>query len=391
MKINQGFSAWNQPYLFQAMEETLESFTPAQRADIISLGIGDPDIPTPRPIREAIIREHRTRYHGYPTSKGRIDLREALSQYYAQRFDVTISPENIFVGPGAKTDLFDLNAVFSEPGDSVIIMDPAYPVYRDAAAYRHNRILYLRGTMENGYQPELPPASALDRLALIYLCYPNNPTGAEASRHYISTVVELAMEHDALVIFDIAYADFVPGNRPSGAFSIFSIPGGETVGIEVGSFSKPFSMTGDRLSWVTIQNPEAARYWHRYRSNRDSGASSYDQAGGLAALTDPDVGGIVRENFAEYGRRAAIVKSGLSALGFPFCGLQNTPYAWFKIPCPDDTAAAAYILREARVILTPGNGFGDAGRGHLRATIFQPEDMLKTAFDRIGTLDLSRI
>ncbi|HPQ39362.1 MAG TPA: pyridoxal phosphate-dependent aminotransferase [bacterium] len=389
MKINHGFEAWNQPYLFQAMEETLASFSPDQRADIISLGIGDPDIPTPRPIREAIIREHQSQYYGYPTARGRNDLRDALSRYYAARFDTHVPPEAIFVGPGAKTDLFDLNAVFSEPGDSVLIMDPAYPVYRDAAAYRKNTIIYLRGTMENHYQPELPPGSDLDGLALIYLCYPNNPTGAEASREYVGHVVDLALTNNALVIMDIAYADFVPGNGCSSAFSIFSIPGGDIAGIEVGSFSKPFSMTGDRLSWVAIKNPEAARFWHRYRSNRDSGVSCYDQAGGLAALTRPDVLDIVRRNFEEYGRRADIVASALTDLGFPFCGLKNTPYAWFKIPCTDDVRAAERILREARVILTPGSGFGEAGRGFLRATIFQPEDRLKAAFERIGQLDFS--
>ncbi|MBN1297623.1 pyridoxal phosphate-dependent aminotransferase [bacterium] len=388
MRINRGFSAWNRPYLFQAMEATLSSFSPEERADIISLGIGDPDLPTPEPIREAIIREHRSRYHGYPTAQGRLDVRTALAEHYYRRFNVNIDPSMLFIGPGAKSDLFDLNAVFSNPGDTVIILDPAYPVYRDAAEYRGNRIHYLSGSVENNYQPPLPPDGELDHLALVYLCYPNNPTGVTASRTYVAEAVELAQRHGAMVIMDIAYADFIPGNGRSDAFSIFDIPGGDAVGIEVGSFSKPFSMTGDRLSWVAIKNPKAAAFWHRYRSNRDSGVSNYDQAGGLAALVDPAIQAIQHKNFAVYGRRARILRDGLQTLGYPMIGLDNTPYAWFSIPIQDDLLAAHRFLTEARVIVTAGSGFGPAGRGFLRATLFQPEERLQEAILRMQSIRL---
>lgn len=387
MKINNGFNSWNTPYLFQAMEDTMASFTEEQRARIISLGIGDPDIETPAPIRRRIMQEHREVYHGYPTAQGRLDLREAISKYYQNRFNVQVSAREVFVGSGAKTDLFDLNAVFSRPGDSVVILDPAYPVYRDAALYRGNKIVYISGTLANRYQPELPDETQLHDLALIYLCYPNNPTGADADADYIQSMIDLARKHKAMIVMDIAYADFVPGNTPSSAFSIFQFPGGDEVGIEVASFSKPFSMTGDRISWVTIKNPEAARFWHRYRANRDSGASNYDQVGALEALTSPEVKSIVHENFNTYGRRARILKDGLDTLGFQWTGLTNTPYAWFKVPGSDDIETARKILEEVGVILTPGSGFGPAGRGFLRATVFQPESRLEEAISRLKRFD----
>ncbi|MBN1879975.1 aminotransferase class I/II-fold pyridoxal phosphate-dependent enzyme [bacterium] len=383
MRINKGFQAWDHPYLFQAMEQAYSALDADQKCRVINLGIGDPDLPTPAPIRDAIAREHKSRYHGYPTSQGRLDLREALANHYAERFGVNADPDQFYIGPGAKTDLFDLNAVFAESGDSVIILDPAYPVYRDAAGYRQQRIHFLRGTFENYYQPEFDPDAIEGKIALIYLCYPNNPTGVTAERSYIRTMIDTALRFQCLIVMDIAYADFVPGNHPSSAFSIFELPGGEDVGIEVGSFSKPFSMTGDRLSWVLIKNPAVRKYWHRYRSNRDSGASNYDQAGGLAALTDPAVKPIVQSNFEIYGRRANILTNGLKMLGFPMTGLLNTPYAWFKTPFPNSVDAARTILSETGIILTPGSGFGPSGEGFLRATIFQPESRLVQAIDRL--------
>ncbi|MCD4653544.1 pyridoxal phosphate-dependent aminotransferase [bacterium] len=391
MKVNSGFNSWNRPYLFQAMEQTLAGFSIEQRKRIISLGIGDPDIPTPEPVRRAIVNEHLHVYHGYPSSQGREDLREALAAHYQKRFGVKISRDEFYVSSGAKTDLFDLNAVFSNPGESVILMDPAYPVYRNAAEYRGNRIIYLRGSLKNGYQPGIPSDANLDNLALIYLCYPNNPTGAEAEGEYIQKMIDLAIAQDALIIMDIAYADFVPGNTPSSAFSIFSLPGGEQVGIEVGSFSKPYSMTGDRLSWVAIKNPAVASFWHQYKANRDSGASNYAQAGGLAALTDDRVKDIIRSTFEIYGRRADILGNGLDISGFEWTGLTNTPYAWFKIPVSNDAKAIQYILEHIGVIFTPGSGFGPAGRGFLRATIFQPEDRLREAMLRLQQIDFTKI
>lgn len=391
MRINSGFNVFNQPYLFQKMEQTYSEFSPERKSQVINLGIGDPDLPTPAPIREAIVREHQTKHYGYPTSQGRLDLREAVCKYYDDRFGVSMNPDQIFIGPGAKTDLFDLNAVFAESGDSVVILDPAYPVYKDAAGFRKQSIHFLTGTLENNFQPVLDVLKIDNPLSLIYLCYPNNPTGVSASKDYIQSFVDLANTNQCMIVMDIAYADFVPGNGESSSFSIFNLPGADAVGIEAGSFSKPFSMTGDRISWVAIKNRVAAQHWHRYRSSRDSGVSNYDQAGALAALTDPHVKDIVKSNFEIYGKRARILRQGIQSLGFKMTGLDNTPYAWFKSPNPDSVRSAEFLLEKAGVMLTPGVGFGPAGEGFLRATIFQPEDRLYDALERMRNLDMTHI
>jgi len=242
MKLNQGFQHWNRPYLFQDIEDIILSMSETDRKNVISLGIGDPDLPTPSAIREAIIREHNSKYYGYPSVQGRQDLREAIAQYYLDRFKVTVHPEEICVGMGAKTDLFDLSGVFANPGDYVSILDPAYPVYLDSALYRGLQVIYLRGNPANNYMPPLDESNIpMGKLALIYMCYPNNPTGAMGTKKYVSQMIELAKKHRAMIIFDIAYADFVPGNTVSNAFSIFNLEEASECGIEVGSFSKPFS------------------------------------------------------------------------------------------------------------------------------------------------------
>ncbi len=389
MSVNRGFDSWNRPYLFQQLEDIMRGFSDSERCDVISLGIGDPDIETPFPIRAAMAAEHLNRYHGYPSVDGRMELREALAQYYEERFHIEADPTHFLIGPGAKTDLFDLPAVFSNPGDSAVILDPAYPVYCDSCTFRGIRIHFLSGTPENAYLPPIPPTAEADpSIALIFLCYPNNPTGAIANRPYVHQMIEFALEKKAVIIHDIAYADFTPGNKPSQGFSIFTLPEADRCAIEVGSFSKPFSMTGDRIGWVYIRNSELRSAWRRYRSNRDSGVSEFDQAGAIAALKDPAVKPIVRANMEVYGRRAELLEQGLASLDLSPSGLANTPYTWFRSPIPDSRRATEILLKEARVLVTPGAGFGPGGEGFLRATIFQPEVSIVEAISRLRKLNL---
>ncbi len=391
MKSNSGFQNWNQPYLFQELEDILKGFTESQRREIIPLAIGDPDLPTPVGIRDAMVRSLRDNYFGYPSIEGELKLREAISEYYFQRFGVGVAPDEIFVGPGAKTDLFDLCAVFADPGDTVMILDPAYPVYRDAALFRKLDICYLRGTAANGFQPPVPEdMQDADSAALIFLCYPNNPTGVTASEGYIQEMVHYALKTGTMIVHDIAYADFKPGNSAPETSSIFSFAGGDRTGIEVGSFSKPFSMTSDRISWVAIRNPVARKLWRRYRANRDSGVSQHIQAGALAALTDPGVQTQVAENMSVYGERAAALKAGIKAMNLTVSGLENSPYAWFQSPLPDSKKAAGIILKQGKIQVTPGIGFGPAGEGYLRATIFQPIEKIRTALSILAQLDFNQ-
>ena len=387
---NTGFKHWNKPYLFQELEDVYRSLDEEQQKSVISLAIGDPDIPTPDMIRKAMAQEHLDCYYGYPSVEGRLDLRCALSGYYTDRFDVNVDPSEIYIGPGAKTDLFDMSAVFANPGDQAAILDPAYPVYCDGSLFRGLNIVFLPGNPQNRYMPDLPEDKIKPgALALIFMCYPNNPTGAMATEEYVEKMVHFANKHQALIVHDIAYADFNPGNAKSGAFSIFSIPGAEKVGIEIGSFSKPFSMTGDRIGWVAIKNPRAKALWRRYRSNRDSGVSEFDQAGALAALTSREVKIQVKLNMAEYGRRADVFTHGLKMAGIEVDSLRNSPYAWFKSPIPDSRKAARILLEKSLIQVTPGVGFGPGGEGYLRATIFQPMAKIHEAVNRFLKTDFS--
>ncbi|MBN1355532.1 pyridoxal phosphate-dependent aminotransferase [bacterium] len=387
MKIHPHFASWEKSYLFQELEETYRNLPPGHRNRVIPLAIGDPDLPTPAGIREAMIRACRDRYFGYPSVEGRKDLREAITRHYRTRFNVAVHPDEILIGPGAKTDLFDLCAVFARPGDIGAVLDPAYPVYSDSLTYRGVRIEWMTGTPQNGYMPypRIAPADA-GRLALIYLCYPNNPTGITATRSYARDMIDFAVRGDALIVHDIAYADFMTGTDSTEAFSIFALDGAEDIAIEVGSFSKPFSMTGDRIGWVVIRNRKARMQWRRYRSNRDSGVSEIVQLGALAALSDPDVTREVRDNMRIYRERADILMEGLSGMSDMVMGLRNSPYAWFKSPIPDSRKAAGIILEKALVQVTPGVGFGPAGEGFLRATLFQPADKLREALNRMRSL-----
>jgi LL-diaminopimelate aminotransferase len=390
MKINPNFIHWDKPYLFQELEDTYNNLPLERRKRVIPLAIGDPDLPTPSGIREAMCKAYHDRYFGYPSVEGRRDLREAISEYYDKRFSVDVHPDDVLIGPGAKTDLFDLCAVFARPGNLGAVLDPAYPVYCDSLLFRGMEILFMTGTAENSYMPELNMKKADEkRLAMIFMCYPNNPTGVPATRTYVKTMVDKALEYDAAIVYDSAYADFVPGGGFSQAFSIFSIEGADQCAIEVGSFSKPFSMTGDRISWVVIKNPEMRKLWRRYRSNRDSGVSEYVQLGALAALTDPSVTRDVAQNMKIYGRRADILLRGFKAMELKVMGLTNSPYAWFSSPMPDCTESARLILEQALVQVTPGVGFGPAGEGYLRATVFQPAEKLEEAIDRLNRISFS--
>jgi len=391
MKVNPNFAHWNKPYLFQELEDTYNNLPPDRQRHVIPLAIGDPDLPTPSGIREAMCKACRDRYFGYPSVEGRSDLREAISAYYDSRFGVDIHPDDVLIGPGAKTDLFDLCAVFARPGDLGAVLDPAYPVYCDSLLFRGLDILYMTGSPQNSYMPELKvPKADRDRLALIFMCYPNNPTGVPATTSYVKGMIENAGRYDAAIVYDTAYADFIPGGDSAQAFSIFSIDGADRCAIEVGSFSKPFSMTGDRISWVIIKNPEMRKLWRRYRSNRDSGVSEYIQFGALAALTDPSVTEDVANNMKIYGQRAELLLHGFRKRGFTVMGLTNSPYAWISSPMPDCRQSARLILEQALVQVTPGIGFGPAGEGFLRATLFQPVDKLKEAIARLDQIDFAR-
>ncbi len=392
VKFNSGFSRLKETYLF------MEIFGLAQRkrlegVDIIDMGIGDPDLPTPWPITEAAAKELNPktgRYHKYPSPLGMKELRVALAEYYRKRFPRHggYAPENFIIGAGAKTDLFDLVGVFTDPGDKVLLLSPVYPVAENRSFFNDLESIYLLATEENDFAP-LPSnqitAKELDDVALSYVCYPNNPTGATVELPYLRKLVDEALEHDLAIIYDNSYSDF--SEKPF-APSILQVPGAEEVAIELNSFSKPYSMTGWRLSWVCAFG-EIMKKWIQYKGNRDSGTSNYLQVGGVVALTDPRVPPIVGENMRTYAERAKRLEEGFNDLGLVCNPLRSTPYAWAEIPSGFTSRTFCYrVLNKAGVLFTPGSGFGSCGEGYFRATIFQPIERIEETLERIRNLTL---
>ncbi len=364
---------------FFAKKKELEK----QGIGVIDLGVGDPDIPTPVQIAEAAVAELKN-YHGYPAYSKGVDLRKSLANYYKRRFNVDCNPEDFSLGNGAKTDLFDIGGVFSNPNDTMIIQAPTYPVYEAAAIIDGRKIKHAICTEKNNFNPvpsqELSSAD-LKNAAVAFYCYPNNPTGAVADKKHLKKLVDDAHSYGFTIVSDNAYCDFSPGRKPF-APSIVEIPDAADVAIEIGSFSKPYSMTGYRLSW-TLSKGKINNIWSTYRSNRDSGISMYIQRAGVEALENKDVAKQVEKNMIAYGERARVLEEGFKKLGMKCNKIDHTPYAWVNVG-GDARAFSKRMLEKAHVIVTPGDVFGPGGEGYIRATIFQPKDKLQEAVEKMG-------
>ncbi len=356
-----------------------------QGINVIDLGVGDPDLPTPNQIAEAAVAELKN-YHGYPAYSRKNDLKKTLAEYHKKRFGINCSPEEFSIGNGAKTDLFDIGRAFSNPNDTMIIQAPTYPVYEAAAIIDGRKVKHVTCTEKNNYNPvpsEELTKKELAEAAVAFYCYPNNPTGAVADKKYLKRLVDDAHSYQFTIVYDNAYADFSPGGKPF-APSIFEIKDAEEVAIEIGSFSKPWSMTGYRLSW-TMSKGKINSIWSTYRSNRDSGISLYIQRAGVEALENPEVAKQVEKNMKEYGERAKILEEGIKKSGFRCNKINHTPYAWINAG-ENSRKFSKRMLEKAHVIVTPGDAFGPGGESYVRATIFQPKEKLREAIERIGKI-----
>ncbi len=363
---------------FYAKKKQLEQ----QGITVIDLGVGDPDIPTPSQIVEAAVAELK-KYHGYPAYSRQNDVRKSLAAHYKKRFGVDCAPEEFSVGNGAKTDLFDIGRALSNPNEGIIIQAPTYPVYEAAAIIDGRKITHVVCTEKNNFNPvpsEELSKKELQETAVAFYCYPNNPTGATADKKHLKKLVDDAYAYDFTIVYDNAYADFSAGVKPF-APSIFEVQGAEDVAIEIGSFSKPWSMTGFRLSW-TLSKGKINKIWSAYRSNRDSGISLYIQRAGIEALENPEVEKQVEKNRKEYGERARLLEKGFKKMGLTCNKIDHTPYAWVNV-AENGRAFTQKMLEKAHVILTPGDAFGPGGETFIRATIFQPQEKLKEAIERI--------
>jgi LL-diaminopimelate aminotransferase len=375
------------PYAFAQLERKIAEKR-AAGVDVISLGIGDPDRPTPALIVEAMqeaVSEAET--HRYPSNRGRADFRRAVSDFYERRFEVDIDPEReIIPAIGAKEAIFNLNLAFLDPGDYALAADPGYPVYTGGPWLAGAEPVLMALEPERGFVPDLDAIDAdIARASkLMYLNYPNNPTGAVVPEGFFERVVEFARENDILVVHDNAYSEITfDGYR---APSFLATPGAKDVGIEVFSLSKGYNMTGWRCA-VVVGNADALETYWRLKTNIDSGLFEAVQLAGVAALS-PDADSEVASMNELYRRRRDLVCQALQSIGVRVTPPKSTIYVWAPVPegFASSEAYCEHVLENAGVVLSPGAIYGPAGEGWFRISLTTPDDRLLEAVDRLGAL-----
>ena len=375
------------PYLFAELSRKIAA-KQAAGIDVISLGIGDPDRPTPALIVDAMqeaVTEPDT--HRYPSNRGRPDFREAVADFYMRRFDVELDPATeIMPAIGAKECIFNLNLAFLDPGDAALSADPGYPVYTGGPLIAGGEPVLMPLLAERGFTPDLSAISDADgqRARLMFFNYPNNPTGAVVRPGFFEEVVEFAATNDILAVHDNAYSETVyDGYR---APSFLATAGAKDVGVEVFSLSKGYNMTGWRCAAI-VGNAEAIEHYWRLKTNIDSGLFEAVQLAAIAALS-PDADGDKKEMNALYARRRDLVVDALQAIGVDVTPPKGTIYVWAPVPSGFESAAAycEHVLEEAAVVISPGGAYGPNGEGFFRISLTTPDDRLLEAVERLGRL-----
>ena len=375
------------PYAFAELERKIARKR-KEGVDVISLGIGDPDRPTPALIVEAMqeaVSEPET--HRYPSNRGREDFRGAVRDFYERRFDVRLDPDSEIVPAlGAKEAIFNLNLAFLDPGDYALAADPGYPVYTGGPWLVGAEPVLMALAPELGFVPDLGAIEQeiAKRAKLMFLNYPNNPTGAVVPEGFFERVVEFARAYEILVVHDNSYSEIsYDGYR---APSFLQTPGAKDVGVEVFSLSKGYNMTGWRCAAIVGNAQAIASYW-RLKTNVDSGLFEAVQLAGVTALS-PKLDPYKAEMNRIYERRRDLVCDALAKIGVEVTPPRGTIYIWAPVPAGFDSAAAycEHVLEEAAVVLSPGGAYGRSGEGFFRISLTTPDDRLTEAVERLGKL-----
>ena len=374
------------PYLFAEIDR-MKREVAARGVDLINLGIGDPDTPTPPHIVERL-REAagNPANHRYPDYEGLLSFRQAAAGWMERRYGVRVDPATEVVSVlGTKEGIANMAVAFVDPGDVVLVPDPGYPVYHIGTAFNGGETYRLPLRRENAFLPDLGavPDEVARRAKLLWLNYPNNPTAAVAPRAFFEQAIRFAERHGVIICHDAAYAEIYFGERPA---SILEIPGGREVAIEFHSLSKTFSMTGWRIGFA-VGHPELVAGLGKVKTNVDSGVFQAVQEAAIAALTgDPAVVDRLR---ALYRERREVLVGGLQRIGLACDPPAGTFYVWVPVPRGLTSAGlATRCLTEAGVVVTPGNGFGEAGEGYIRLTLCSPSERLREAVERLRGLHL---
>ena len=368
------------PYLFAELERKIQA-KKAEGVDVISLGIGDPDTPTPGFVVDALADAARDPgTHQYPSNRGRPEFRQAVADFYERRFGVTLDPDTeIIPALGAKECIFNLNLAFLDPGDTALASDPGYPVYTGGPLLSGAEPVLMPLVPELGFAPDLDAVADPSSAKLMFLNYPNNPTGAIVPDGLFERAVEFGKQHDILMVHDASYTEIsFDGYKPP---SFLETPGAKDVGVEVFSLSKAYNMTGWRTAAIVGNASAIDAYW-RLKTNIDSGMFEAVQLAAVAALRDGDE--TAREMSAIYQRRRDLVCGALSEIGVDVTPPKGTIYVW--APVPDGHTSASYcelVLEESGVAISPGGAYGQSGEGWFRISLTVPDERLSEAVERM--------
>lgn len=392
MKLNGNFQNLGQSYLFVTIAKRVAAYTEAHPDNkIIKMGIGDVTLPLAPAVIEAMHRAtdemaKKETFRGYsPNSDGYPFLRSAIAGYYGT-FGVDLDPEEVFVGDGAKSDVGNIVDLF-DVNNTVLVPDPVYPVYVDSNTISGRKIVYMEGNEKNGFLPMPDPSVRAD---MIYLCSPNNPTGATYDREQLKQWVDYALEQKAVILFDAAYESFI--TEKGLPHSIFEIPGAEKCAVEFGSFSKTAGFTGMRCGYTVIRRElvvdgvSLSALWQRRQGCKFNGVSYITQRAAEAVFS-PEGHRQVLETIGYYRQNAKVMMAAFEEMGVRFTGGVNSPYIWMR--CPEGMGSWEYfdyLLNRAEIVGTPGEGFGKNGEGWFRLTAFGDAEKTKEAMERIKLL-----
>src|SRR4051812_14792492 len=370
------------PYLFAELERKI-SEKKAQGIDVISLGIGDPDTPSPGEVVGALAGAAADpSTHQYPSNRGRPEFRNAVAGFYERRFGVELDPANeIIPGLGAKETIFNLNLAFLDSGTCALASDPGYPVYSGGPVLAGADYVPMPLVPERQFAPDLAAITGedADRARLMFINYPNNPTGAIVPEGFFDEVVEFARAHDILVVHDASYTETTFDSYVAPSF--LATPGAKEVGVEVFSLSKGYNMTGWRTAAI-VGNAEAVNAYWRLKSNIDSGMFEAVQLAMARAL---DGGDDVARGMSEvYQRRRDLVVDALREIGVDVTPPKGSIYVWAPVPAGHTSASyAELVLEESAVVVSPGGAFGQSGEGFFRISLTVPDERLTEAVERL--------
>ncbi|MCX7987816.1 MAG: LL-diaminopimelate aminotransferase [Thermodesulfovibrio sp.] len=374
------------PYLFAAIDQ-MKREALSKGADLIDLSIGDPDIPTPKHIVDAMKKAvENPEHHRYPSYEGMLSYRQAVARWYKRRFNVELDPEKEILSLiGSKEGIGHIPLAFIDPDDIVLVPSPGYPVYPVGTKFAGGISYFMPLKEGNDFLPDLNaiPEDVRKKAKLMFINYPNNPTSAVATSDFYREVIAFAKKYNIIVCHDAAYSEVYYEERP---LSFMEIEGAKDVGIEFHSLSKTYNMTGWRIGYA-VGNREILAGLGKVKTNLDSGVFQAIQEASIVALDTDD--SILKEIRDIYKQRRDILYEGLRAKGFEVKKPFATFYLWVKVPRGTSSIDfVAKLLKETEILCTPGVGFGEYGEGYIRFALTQSKERIKEAVDRIGRLSL---